>query len=89
MARTTIDIPDDLWRDVRVRAAKEGTTATKIAILALQSWMAPPKAAVRTEAKTETTVAVGKTVAVPSSDPNRPRADAFAQFRPVPKPGKK
>lgn len=40
MTKRHIDIPDELWRETKVAAAKDGFTATHIVNAALTQWLA-------------------------------------------------
>lgn len=37
--RTTIIIPDDLWRNVRIKTVQRGLTATSVIIGLLEEWV--------------------------------------------------
>ena len=96
MATTSrLQIDDALWRQVKAEAATRGVTVSTVVGAALAQYFSqvPPDVLNRytweAGAKTET---VGKTTEVPSAEPLADAwadAPAFAQFRPVPKPGKK
>ncbi len=43
--RTTLNLPDDLYRDLKVRAAQEGVTVTSTVEAALRSYLATAKVA--------------------------------------------
>ena len=45
--RTTVELPDDLLRDAKIRAALEGISLRDFFIAAVQQKLAPPAAKVR------------------------------------------
>ena len=43
--KTTLDLPDDVYRELKIRAAREGATLTKVIASALDSALNRPSAA--------------------------------------------
>ena len=41
--RTTVDIPDDLYRELKSRAGREGTTVKQLILQGVQTALGPPK----------------------------------------------
>jgi len=42
MVRTTIRVPEDLWRRVKIRAIDEGTSVQEIVTVALKAYLKAP-----------------------------------------------